>query len=210
MTLRTMFPLLLAIAGLAVGCQDEPKAKPSQREAPPLAPARTEEPPTLTAVAPPQPASIAEPKIDAPTAHEEPIAISHAPEPEPGFDRPLDARDVVVERFVLAEGVAGREPVGESDHFPRDNAKIFAFVQLANTDAPYAFTVHFEPVDGPPSLYGVKLDVPTAPRWRTWSWTKLVHEPGKYRAVLRTLEGELIAAREFTIDEASAHERDLE
>jgi hypothetical protein len=203
MTTRTIFPLLLAVAGLAPGCQDEPKSLP--KSMPKLeAPAPKEvEPPALTAVAPAQPASIAEP-VTAPQdpKQEPPVEISHAPEPTLSFDRPLDAKDVVLDRFVLAKDIAGREPVEESDHFTSDTDKIFAFVQLANTDAPYAFTVHFEPVDGPSSLYGVKLDVPTAARWRTWAWTKLVHEPGKYRAVLRTLEGEEIGAREFTVDAA--------
>lgn len=204
MTIRKPFPLLLALAGLAFGCQDKPVAKPA-REAPALkaaAPAQVkEEPPALTSLAPQLPPSV----IDAPKAEDAPTLEARAQEiihaPEPDFDRPVDAKDVQVDRFVLAKDVAGREPVDESDHFTADTAKIFAFVQLANSDAPFAFTVHFEPVDGPPSLYGVKLDVPTAARWRTWAWTKLIHEPGKYRAVLRTLEGEDIASREFTIDE---------
>jgi hypothetical protein len=212
MTKRTMFPLLLAVAGLAVGCQDAAQESAKSLPAPTLkleAPKKVDELPALTAVAPAQPSSVAElkgddkKKDDTPKA-EEPMVfeISHDDEPGIDYDRPLDAKDVVVDRFVLASDVSGREPVRESDHFTSDNEKIFAFVQLANEDAPYAFTVHFEPVDGPAALYGVKLDVPTAPRWRTWAWTKLVHEPGKYRAVLRTLEGEEIVAREFTIDEA--------
>jgi hypothetical protein len=203
MTTRTIFPLLLAVAGLAVGCQDfEPKSLPKPKlEAKVEAPQKMEE---LSALAPPQPSSIAEPKADDKPKEPklEELVITHDAEPEPMFDRPVDAKDVVIERFVLAKDVAGREPLDEGDHFTSDNAKIFAFVQLANTDEPYAVTVHFEPVDGPASQFGVKLDVPTAPRWRTWAWTKLLHTPGKYRAVLRTLEGEEILAREFTIDEA--------
>ncbi len=204
---RTILPLLLAVTGLAVGCQDEPKALP-KLETPKLeAPKKTEpaqDQPTLSAVALEQPKSIADTKVEEPkVAAVEPIAIeiSHDAEPERMYDRALDAKDVVVDRFVLAQDVSGREPVDESDHFASDTKRIFAFVQLANKDAPYAFTVHFEPVDGPPALYGVKLDVPTAPRFRTWAWTKLIHEPGKYRAVLRTLEGEEIIAREFTVDD---------
>lgn len=213
MTTRTIFPLLLAVAGLAVGCTEEPKATSMPKPAAPKVAPRLEQAPSLTAVAQERPPSIAElagddkpkePRLEEPT-QEEPVVLElgHDPAPELMFDRPLEAKDVVVDRFVLATDVAGREPVGESDHFASDTPKLFAFVQLANKDAPYAFTVHFEPVDGPPALYGVKLDVPSAPRWRTWAWTKLIHEPGKYRAVLRTLEGEEIVAREFTVDEPS-------
>ncbi|HEX5661662.1 MAG TPA: hypothetical protein VFX59_30940 [Polyangiales bacterium] len=203
MTTRTIFPLLLAVAGLTVGCQDrEPGSKATPKiEAPKVEAPKLEE---LTALAPPAPTTIAELKGDdepkKPKLEEE-LVITHDSEPEQMFDRPVDAKDVVIDRFVLARDVAGKEPVEESDHFSSDTAKIFAFVQLANEDEPFAVTVHFEPVDGPSALYGVKLDVPTAPRWRTWAWTKLVHTPGKYRAVLRTLEGEEISAREFTIDE---------
>ncbi|MET0286246.1 MAG: hypothetical protein ABW352_17335 [Polyangiales bacterium] len=204
MTKRTMLPLLLAVAGLAVGCQDAAKEpvksllEPTQKLE---APKKVEE--QLTAVAPVEPVSILkgdDKKEDKPKS-EEPIVFEIAHDEPELYDRALDAKDVVVDRFVLSSDVSGREPVQESDHFTSDNEKIFAFVQLANKDAPYAFTVHFEPVDGPAALYGVKLDVPTATRWRTWAWTKLMHEPGKYRAVLRTLEGEEIVAREFTIDE---------
>jgi hypothetical protein len=142
---------------------------------------------------------------------------AHADEPggalSPGeltdYDRPLDPRTVKIDRFVLAHKVEGREPVDEGDVFSADTKEIFAFVQLANDkDAPYAFTVHWEPVDGPASPYGVKLTVPTASRWRTWSWTRIQREPGKYKAVLRTVDGEDIATKEFTI-EASPTLEDL-
>lgn len=123
--------------------------------------------------------------------------------PEPSFDRALSAGDVKVERFVLARDVKGREPVDVTDNFAEGTKKIFAFVQLANAGEPYAFRVHWEPVEGPSSPYGVELSVPTAERHRTWSWTAIERKPGRYRAVLRTLEGEEIASRELMITAAS-------
>jgi hypothetical protein len=107
---------------------------------------------------------------------------------------------VKVDRFVLAHDVKGREPVDEGDTFDVDT-KIFAFVQLANANAaPFAFRVHWEPVAGPASPYGVELKVETAPRFRTWSWTAIPREPGRYKAVLRTLDGQTIAEKPFTIE----------
>lgn len=171
----------------------------------------------LTATAPAQPASVADGPSAQKLVHAEPSAnvvrsdeveISHTPEPEvqqPSFDRPLQASEVKVDRFVLASGVEQREPVGETDVFDTEDKKIFAFVQLANAAEPYTFEVHFESVDGPTSRYGVKLQVPTAVRYRTWAWTQIRRSPGKYRAVLRTLEGEEIASREFTIEPSDAH-----
>ena len=124
--------------------------------------------------------------------HEEPI----------DYSRPLAASEVTMKRFVLARGVEGREPLDESDSFTGDE-KIFAFMELSNGDAePYAFRVHWEPLEGPASPSGVELHVKTAPLFRTWSWTANPREPGQYRAVLRTLEGEEIASRAFTIETA--------
>jgi hypothetical protein len=128
------------------------------------------------------------------------------PHDEPvDYGRPLAAAEVKVARFVLAKGVEGREPLAESDVFTTETPKIFAFVELANPDGdPYAFRVHWEALEGPASPYGVELHVETAPRFRTWSWTAIRREPGKYRAVLRTLDGEEIASRTFVIEPAPA------
>lgn len=167
----------------------------------------------LTAVSPTKPSSLADapppskkpeelPTMDgqATTTSEEVKPIEHE-----DFDRPLDPKSVKIDRFVLAEKVEGREPVNESDVFSSDAKEIFAFVQLANEkDPPYAFTVHFEPAEGPASPYGVKLTVPTASRWRTWSWTRIKREPGHYKAVLRTVDGEEIASKDFEVVPAAS------
>jgi hypothetical protein len=127
------------------------------------------------------------------------LAVAQHEEPT-DYSRPLAAAEVTLKRFVLAADVADREPLGESATFTGD-AKIFAFMELANPDAePYAFRVHWEPLSGPASPYGVELHVKTSPRFRTWSWTAIPREPGEYRAVLRTLDGEEIASRAFTIE----------
>jgi hypothetical protein len=164
----------------------------------------------LTAVSPQQPSSLA----DAPPPSKEPEELPTmerkasadttgevvTPLEHEDFDRPLDPKTVKIDRFVLAEKVEGREPVNEGDVFGADTKEIFAFVQLANEkDPPYAFSVHWEPADGPASPYGVKLTVPTASRWRTWSWTRIKREPGHYKAVLRTVDGEEIASKPFEI-----------
>lgn len=105
-----------------------------------------------------------------------------------------------VDRFVLATGVEDREPVGEADTFFTDTDKIWAFVQFDNElGEPFAVRVHWEKVDGPATPYGFVLDVPTAKRYRTWSWTAIRRSPGQYRAVLRTLDGEELASRTFEI-----------
>lgn len=214
-TIRSLVLLSACILGAA--CQDKQPspAKPSlvPEQKPSSAPAKVEEPPAaaLSAVAPTQPKSILDapsaaipenvpvpPKSSATKAEPETSREEPATTASDAFDRALSPEEVKIDRFVLATGVAQREPIGESSVFAADT-KIFAFVQLANEGAPYAFRVHWEPLDGPSSPVGVKLNVATASRFRTWSWTAIAREPGRYKAVLRTLDGAEIASREFEI-----------
>jgi len=205
---------------LASACS-EPVAKPSAARAPagqpvvtaPASDTHKAQLEALTGLSPARPSSLADaPQPDKKTeelpalqvvANAEQAQEADAPIEHEDFDRPLDPGTVKIDRFVLSEKVVGREPVDESDVFSTDTKEIFAFVQLANEkDPPYAFTVHWEPADGPASPYGVKLTVPTASRWRTWAWTRIKREPGRYKAVLRTVDGEEIASKEFTIEPA--------
>jgi hypothetical protein len=161
----------------------------------------------LTAQAPATPPSIADLKV---TPKAEELSVKSEDEhPQPkevDYERELDPSEVKVSRFLLATDVKGREPLGETDVFNTDTKKIFAFVELTNDKEPYAFRVHWEKSGEPASHYGVKLDVPTAPRFRTWSWTAIKREPGTYRAVLRTLTGEEITSREFVIESGEDHD----
>jgi len=212
-TIRSL--IVLSGCYLATACT-EPAGKAAVDKPSALAaPKPGDVPPALAAVSPARPESVA----DAPRVAEPPKASPSlslgTPEPEPvvieheEYDRPLDPKEVQVDRFVLAHAVEGREPVDESDVFSTDTKEIFAFVQVANAKGlPYAFKVHFEPLDGPATPYGVQLTVPTAARFRTWSWTRIQRTPGRYKAVLRTLEGKDIAQREFEIEPATDDEAD--
>lgn len=171
----------------------------------------------LAATSPAQPPSIVD--APAPKVEERTVEGVQAPAPRPiddksmqseapevDYDRALDPSEVEIDRFVLATDVQDREPLNATDTFTTETKKIFAFVQLANRSAPYAFRVHFEKLDEEPKPYGVKLTVPSAPRHRTWAWTALEREPGLYKAVLRTLDGKDIDSREFTIEPANLAE----
>jgi hypothetical protein len=196
---------------LSVACSERtaPASEPSTlARAAPEAPKK--EPPQLTATLPSAPDSIADapPKpLSTPPAQPTPEpALSDAPDPahdEPALahERAVEPADVRIDRFVLAAGVAQREPLGETDVFTTDTKQIYAFVQLANEQEPYAVKVHFEPAEGPASPYGIALAVPTAPRHRTWAFTRIKRAPGRYRAVLRTLDGQEIARREFLVED---------
>lgn len=202
--------LAFSIAILACACTDKTPAQGSEPKPAPSAQVpdtRSATTALMTATAEATPRSIvnAEPK-PAPTHEiEEALVVPHAPEPETpapiDFDRPLAPEEVHVSRFVLSTDVTGREPVGEAESFFTSADKIFAFVEVENREgAPYAFNVHFEPAEGPAFPYGIKLTVPTAERFRTWAFTRIKREPGRYRAVLRTQDGQEIASREFSIE----------
>jgi len=205
---------LVLLIGCCLGsaCSDKEPASsanlrvpsPATTKVAPAAPPSEEPATALTASAPSQPSSVLTPTERSHVGEASAQAPApHAPEPEPepiDFSRTLEPEEVKIDRFVLAHDVQNREPIDEADTFASDADKIVAFVQLANGDAlPYAFTVHFEPEGGPAFPYGVQLNVPTAPRHRTWAWTRIKRAPGAYRAVLRTLDGEEIASRSFTI-----------
>jgi hypothetical protein len=214
-TIRSLF--LLSACALTCACSETPSAaaNPTRAAVPALPEAKlTASAPALTATAPAQPSSVLEPskpaeiKPMAPSAAPSLIDVASPEAASPAlvdYDRPISPQEVKIDRFVLSSAVEKREPVDESDVFPSDTAKIFAFVQFANPEAaPFAFRVHWEPAEGPASPYGVKLRVEQAARFRTWSWTAIPREPGKYKAVLRTLDGKELASREFTL-EAPAH-----
>lgn len=220
MTLTMRSLLLWSACALSVACGDtqaeSPRPKPptalsAPAPEPKLALTQTE--PMLAATAPAAPSTILDKPVAPKSEETKPSgsvgvdvkdAATLAAETQPadalGYDRPLDPAEVALQRFVLARGVDQREPVDESDRF-RGDEKIFAFMQFANPEtAPFAFRVHWEPLSGPASAYGVKLKVETAARYRTWSWTAIPREPGQYRAVLRTLDGKELASKPFTIE----------
>ena len=225
--------LALAFSCLAVTACVEDKAQPTSSFADKAKEKNTKKLPVLpapklekslhaaafSAVAPQKPASILAPAPDSvepkgkPEENANAMLATTEEKEATDFDRMLSPGEVNVVRFVLAKDVVDREPVEETDIFTTETEKIFAFVHVDNASGePYAFRVHWEPASGPASPYGVKLNVRTAPRFRTWAWTKIKRDPGRYRAVLRTLDGEEIASREFDIEDASEEARfeDLE
>ena len=194
---------------LSVACSERPT--PAQETKPPASAAPltavSKGSAELSATLPSAPDSVATPPAQPPSEPpKQPDMLADLPAPahdEPSdmaLDRRLEAGEVKIDRFVLATGVQQREPVGESDVFYTDTPQIYAFVQLANAQEPYAVKVHWEPAEGPASPYGTALAVPTAPRYRTWAWTRIKRAPGRYHAVLRTLAGQEIARREFLIE----------
>jgi hypothetical protein len=106
---------------------------------------------------------------------------------------------LAVRRFVIARGVEDRTPVDPGTTFhlnPTD--RLYAFVDAANATGEIApVVIEFE--RGNSLVSEVELTVPARPRWRTWGFTRMIHTPGHFTAVLRTREGHELARTDFDV-----------
>jgi hypothetical protein len=109
-----------------------------------------------------------------------------------------------VRRLVVATGIEDREPTGVSETFDGEDARLYAFVDLANRGDETEVEVSFEPevVSRDAHVSGlVTLEVPgEVGRHRTWAWSRGVHAPGRWSVVVRDLEGHELARTPFTIE----------
>lgn len=109
-----------------------------------------------------------------------------------------------VRRLVVATGIEDREPTGVSETFDGEDARLYAFVDLANRGDATEVEVSFEPevVSRDAHVSGlVTLEVPSeVGRHRTWAWSRGVHAPGRWSVVVRDLEGHELARTPFTIE----------
>lgn len=109
-----------------------------------------------------------------------------------------------VRRLVVSTGVERREPTGEGDRFDGQDPRLYAFVDLANRGDATEVEVSFEPEVASRDAHVtglVTLEVPAeVGRHRTWAWSRNVHAPGHWFAVVRDLEGHELARTPFTIE----------
>ena len=119
-------------------------------------------------------------------------------------DGTRDGEGLRVRRLIVARGIEDREPLGASDRFDGEDARLYAFVDLANRGDATEVEVSFEPevVSRDAHVSGlVTLEVPgEVGRHRTWAWSRGVHAPGRWSVVVRDLEGHELARTPFTIE----------
>ncbi|MFO0708394.1 MAG: hypothetical protein U0353_01070 [Sandaracinus sp.] len=110
-----------------------------------------------------------------------------------------------VRRLVVSTGVEDREPTGASERFERDEPRLYAFVDLANRGDATEVEVVFEPENETREAHVtglVTLEVPAeVGRHRTWAWSRNVHAPGRWSAIVRDLEGHELARTSFVVEE---------
>ncbi len=114
------------------------------------------------------------------------------------------AEGLRVRRLAVATGIEDREPVGTSERFDGEQERLYVFVDLANRGDETQIEVSFEP-ESPTreaQVTGlVDLEVPArVGRHRTWAWSRNVHAPGEWSAVVRDLEGRELARTSFVVE----------
>lgn len=198
MNIRSNIAVLAMLVLLAAAGCTEAESPPSDARG--LA---TSTKPILTAIAPPAAVELAakarEPEAQMPALDETPTVEEADP-----FVPTLKSTDgITIHRLMTAPSVEHREPVAASSVFGSSGDTVYAFLDVSNESTEeQTLLVHFigpqEQVGG-----GVELHIPpTAPRWRTWAYTKHAATPGLWRVEIRAADGTLLGALPFEVESA--------
>ena len=117
--------------------------------------------------------------------------------PSAGAVEPAAVESLTVARFELASGVEAREPLGVAEQFAA-GTRVYAFLELKNAGEPLELVVTFER-DGKVRSPGVALAVPVAKRHRTYAFFSHTKKPGRYRCIVTTKDGALVAEKSFEV-----------
>lgn len=195
-----MFPrlALVSLFGLSLvglGC-DRPEAR-LERLRPVQVVFVEREPGSSAEAKPSNPAAAAPagaPAAAAPAKEHAPVAKA------PRAQAPLDAAARVT-RLSVSRGVERRQPVGEAERFERGSyERLYAYLEVDNRGEAGAVVVSFVPPGGGPERGRVRLDVGASPRYRTWAYSRAVDLPGRWAAVVRSLDGRELARTSFDVE----------
>ncbi|MBX7197334.1 MAG: DUF2914 domain-containing protein [Sandaracinaceae bacterium] len=116
-----------------------------------------------------------------------------------------DAELRVTEMTTARGYEAARGAVDATTSFHRADGRVFVVIRIENpSGAEQDITVAFERAEGTPATGargGVTLHVPASRRYRTVARTSTSRAPGRWRAVVRNAEGEVLQTVEFDIAE---------
>lgn len=105
-----------------------------------------------------------------------------------------------LKRFVVAKKIENREPVA-GEEFKLGSAPVYAFVEFENSArTARSVRVMFQNEDTKATVGHVKLTVPAAAeRFRTWGNTRLIRDPGRWVAVVSTVDGVELGRAPFEV-----------
>jgi hypothetical protein len=195
--MKSIIVVLMLVVPLApIGCSDRtqtpgetaPESKPAAQPSPRASSQKTVTS-ALSERAAPAPVARTTPRrpvsdrSQKPTAAPSPIAKNHG---------------VTMVRFVLAERIEAREPIGPKTTFA-PGKRVYAFLELDNENGnPYSLIVRFER-DGGPRGTGLRLEIPRMKRYRTNAFSANTSQPGTYRCIVTTEDGKIAAKQTFTV-----------
>lgn len=192
LVIGTVVALAFGGAGFALGVSTGARAEDGPRE--PAAVTRTTTVHAPAPVAAPSPAPAPAP---VPTIAPREIAQPATRTRDDVGERP----QLRVRRLVVTSGIAGHEPDGSIGTMAvGEHERVFAFVELANAGGAGSVVVTFER-DGLSPTGHVELEVPQrVGRWRTWAFTRGVTSTGEWRAVVRDVDGRVLAEQDFVVE----------
>jgi hypothetical protein len=132
------------------------------------------------------------------------VAVTPLPSAAPAASSDAKAavsdQGLKVKRFVVTRKIEDREPVA-GDDFKLGGGPVYAFVELENSgSAPRSVRVLFENEDTKATVGHVKLTVPGAQaHYRTWGNTRLIRDPGRWVAVVSTVDGVELGRASFDV-----------
>lgn len=108
---------------------------------------------------------------------------------------------IMLESLILAKGVEKRQPVDEGTEFSLgDLERLYAIMTVANPEQTESqVSVAWAPVGGGKERGKVSVSVGAQKRWRTWAFTRTLNRPGRWEAIVRDVDGEVIGRAPFTL-----------
>lgn len=103
-----------------------------------------------------------------------------------------------VARFVTAEDVVDREPVGVAETFPASTDTVYCFLEAR--DIPRDTEVSMVWYLGEEEMAMVTLLLRESHRWRTYSSKRIAGRTGQWSVALKDAQGNTIKTAEFTVE----------
>ena len=109
----------------------------------------------------------------------------------------MDDPGFIINRMVICEKVADKEPVAIADTFSANTEKVYCFLEVGEieSDTTVSFVWYFEGKE----MAHVALPLTKGLRWRTYSSKKLAGLKGNWKVELRESSGIVLNSTSFLV-----------
>ena len=110
---------------------------------------------------------------------------------------PMDDPGFIINRMVICERIAGKEPVATADIFSANSEKLFCFLEAEQIehDTTVSFVWYFEGKE----TARVSLPLTKGMRWRTYSSKKIAGLKGNWKVELQESSGIILNSVSFQV-----------